>query len=893
MSFEVKHKYVPGSGPLSPKVVILLECPSYEDEANGKLMSKSYETKNLLREVGINQAECWTTSVSKYYVPPNSGKKKIPFEQRAKNYGIDIDEQLSDLRKELDNIKPNLVLGLGKTSLWAMTGRKDIGSYRGSIMHGMGHKFLPTFNPEHLSFQATDVEFRGYVWRQIMKFDLRRAFEQSKFKELRLPQRILQVASNTYDFEQFLNRWKGRKKGGVDIESNQTGLPVCVGLSFDKSHGITIPLWNKGGISDIPTSTLVKLWGMLSHTLINMDVIGANFNYDRDRLKRLGFRIGRLVDDLFMKAMALNPELLKGLGFNTSIFTEEPFYKNEGMYNGPVKDLLIGCARDACVTVEVSEGMDIDLDEIGQRQFYENFLMKLPDMYWDIENQGFRIDYTMRDELLHKYIEWDERLRYELFNLVGVEVNCNSPKQIATLLFDNFKLPVKHGTGEEEITALLNSPQVKDPVHRRVMELVLEDRRVRKSISTYLMALPDFDGRMKTTYFLGLDTGRTATGQQDPPQRPTVEVINEDGKKKNKPLGIAFQTMTKHGDIGADIRGMYIPDEILYSPSELEYRNFCKANGIEIQDDEELFVQADSSQAEARVVWLLADDEEALKLVDEIDYHALTATWFFGGTESDYSKKVLGYEHPIRFAGKTLRHAGHLGAGKRRAAISVNTDARKFKIPILITEGIADRALKIFHSKQPKIQGVFQFKVAEIVKATRTLIAPVPYGIDSRVGGRRVFYERYGDELLRQAFSYIPQRAVSDNTKAAGLRIRERIPGIKIVMESHDALLFSIRKSKLIPYCTIIREEMERPIDFTHCSISRRPLSIPCDIEIGKNYRDLSKFKGLPPKAVGVKPVIPTMKPKSIQEEFEVINLPEDSRLTNTIYREQMRKHED
>lgn len=256
-----------------------------------------------------------------------------------------------------------------------------------------------------------------------------------------------------------------------------------------------------------------------------------------------------------------------------------------------------------------------------------------------------------------------------------------------------------------------------------------------------------------------------------------------------------------------------------------------------------IFLQADSSQAEARVVWLLANDEEALTLVDSIDYHALTASWFFGGTEQDYSKKVLGYEHPIRFVGKTLRHAGHLGAGKRRASISVNTDARKFKIPIMISEAQADQALKIFHSKQPKIQQVFQSSVIECLKKNRTLIAPVPYGVNSKVGGRRVFFERFGEELFRQGFSYIPQRTVSDNTKAAGLRLRERIRGIKIVMESHDALLFSIPEVQLSEWSGIIREEMERPIRFDTCSIPRRDLIIPCEIEIGHNYRELKKFK--------------------------------------------------
>jgi DNA polymerase I-like protein with 3'-5' exonuclease and polymerase domains len=257
----------------------------------------------------------------------------------------------------------------------------------------------------------------------------------------------------------------------------------------------------------------------------------------------------------------------------------------------------------------------------------------------------------------------------------------------------------------------------------------------------------------------------------------------------------------------------------------------------------EVFVQADSSQAEARIVFLLANDEQALKDIDDHDYHALTASWFFGGSEFDYSKKVLGYEHPIRFAGKTLRHAGHLGAGKARAATELNTQARKYKIPITITQGDADKALKIFHNKQPKIQGIFQNGIVEALRKSRTLVAPVPWGFDVDFGGRRTFFERFGDELFRMAFSYIPQRGVSDNTKAAGIRILSIIEDIKIIMESHDALLFSFDDRYLDDYCPIIKREMERPLNFENCSLPRRMLKIPCDVEIGYNYQKFQKYK--------------------------------------------------
>lgn len=853
-------KYIPGLGSLGAKLFILGEAPSSPDTAAGMPFSGApgRELDRLLFDAGIHRGNCWLSNVCKFEVPPNQPGKKIPFPIRARNFGIDMERQIHELQEEINQIKPNCILALGNTALWALSGKTKIGDYRGSIMHGMGIKFIPTYNPAHLLHYVQGAEFKGYWNRQVMAFDFRRAKYQSTFPELVLPSRTLEICRNSAQLAEFRDRYKTSIRMAVDIEANGTCIPVCMGLALNKYHGMTVPLWNCDGISTIPDSDMVQCWIILAEMLYEKEIIGQNFNYDRDKIKRLGFIIRRLASDTMLKAHAINPELPKGLAFNTSLFTEEPFYKDEGMYKGTISDLLTGCARDACVTYEVDENMDSDLDELGQRAFFENFLMKLPEVYWGIENQGMRIDPIRRDELVRKYVEWDERVRYELFRLVGAEINVNSHTQVGILLWENLKLPRKDTTGEEDITALLNSPTaIKKPEHRKICELILEGRRVRKSISTYLMALPDYDGRMRTTYFPCLDTGRTSTGQQDPPIRPIVEVVDENGKKKHKVLGTAFQTMTKHGDIGADIRGMYVPDTM--------HLELIGDKLVKVEEEEE-FVQADSSQAEARVVALLADDEDTLRMYDEHDIHALTASWFFGGSESDYSKKILGYEHPIRFAGKTLRHAGHLGAGKRRASIELNTQARKYKIPIQISEAVAENALKIFHLKSPKVQSVFQAGVIEAIKRNRQLIAPLPYGVDAPMGGKRTFYERHGEDLFRQGFSYLPQRAVSDNTKAAAIRIKERIPLIKIVMEAHDALMFSIPISKKMEWIPIIKEEMERPIDFSQCTLRRHPLIIPCDIEVGKNYMDMSKFKDIPivPKLVS-KPI-----PKNITDAFTV-----------------------
>jgi len=841
-------KYVPGMGPIGPKLLILGEAPSYEETAKGQpfIGASGRELDRLLKDAGIQRSECWITNVCKYEVPPNLVRKKLPFHIRARNAGIDMEQQLAELRIEINDIKPNCILALGGTALWALSGKDKISKHRGSISWGMGTKFVPTYHPAHLLHSASGSEIKGYWNRQIMIFDFKRAYEESQTRDLQLPSRLLHIAQHSGELYEFLERYKHCNRLSVDIEAGGHCLPICLGLAFNKNHGITVPLWNKDGISHIPTSDLASMWTMVAKVLMEKDIVGQNFNYDRDKIRRLGFTIRRIHSDTMLKAFAINPELPKGLAFLTSIYTREPFYKDDGMYEGSYRDLLLGCARDACVTLEIDEAMDADLDELGVRKFYENFIMTLPDFYAEIEQNGFYVDEDKRKELITKYVQWDERLGFEMHEIAGVDINPNSPPAVHSLLFDIWHLPRRNGVGEEELTALLNLKSgVKNPDHRTWIEKCLERRRVRKTVSTYLLAIPDYDGRMKTTTYMCLETGRTSTGQQDPPTRPLIDTVGKGKKADMKPMGTAFQTMTKHGDIGADVRSMYGPGP------------------------EEILVQLDSSQAEARVVFNLALDDQALRDIDEHDYHALTASWFFGGTEEDYSKKVLGYESPIRFAGKTLRHAGHLGAGKRRASVELNTQARKFKIPITIDEGQADRALRIFHAKQPKIQQVFHAGIIEALKETRQLVAPLPWGIDAERGGIRIFYERWGDDLFREAFSYIPQRAVTDNTKAAGIRIKKQRPYARIILEAHDALLFALRREYLDDFVPLAKKEMERALNFSACSLPRRFLKIPCDVEIGENYQDLSKYKFKETIKMEV-PEPVRIRPLTITEQFTV-----------------------
>jgi len=842
--------YIPGYGPLGAKLAIVGESPSYEEINQGKgfVGPSGKELTRLCKDAGFNRDNCWVTNVVKEFVQPSSKDKKIPFGVRCAQQKIDIMKHVNELRQEISDIKPNCILALGGTALWAITGKQKrsrtksvrdenddednpkwkpaIQSFRGSILWGMGTKCVSTFHPAHLLHQEEGI--KGYWNRQVMIFDMRRAWMQAQFPELNLPKRNLYIARNSYQILDFFDRHKNMTRPAVDIEAINC-FPACIGTAFTPHEGICVPLWNlpNKGIEYIHDSEMPVVWKILAEKLYRDDIVGQNFGYDRDKIKRLGFVIKRLASDTMLKAFAISPEMPKNLAFNTSIYTEEPYYKDEGMYEGPIEDLFIGCARDACVTKEVDLAMDDDLDRLGLRPYYENFLMELSPLYSWIENNGLYTNEARREELLEKYVRWSEELNYQLFRIAGIPINVNSPKQVTIFLYEAMKIPYRKGTGEEVLTQILNNVRL-NADQTRAIEIVLEKRRVDKTINNYILSPTDYDGRTRTSYFLCLETGRSSTNQQEPPVRPWQEVKDyKNNKKKEVAIGTAFQTMTKHGDIGEDVRSQYEADE------------------------GEIFIQVDSSQAEARVVALLAEDYETLEMYDKVDAHALTASWFFGGTESSYSKKVLGHECPQRFAGKTLRHAGNLGASKRRAAIELNTQARKYKVKnpdgsnYTISEKFAENALTIFHMKTPKVQKVFHTEVIKCLDKNRTLIAPVPHGIDAPLGGTRLFFERWNEELFRQAFAYLPQRTVSENTKSAALRIRKRAPWIKILIESHDSLLCSVPISKCREAAIILKEEMERPIDFAKCSIPRGRLIIPADIETGYNYQKLSKFKWL------------------------------------------------
>jgi len=268
-----------------------------------------------------------------------------------------------------------------------------------------------------------------------------------------------------------------------------------------------------------------------------------------------------------------------------------------------------------------------------------------------------------------------------------------------------------------------------------------------------------------------------------------------------------------------------------------------------VPDKGKVLVQADSSQAEPRVVAVLSEDWELLKAFDTIDIHRRTAGLIFNYVKdlqlglkcSNSAVDLLEKDGPERFCGKKTRHAGNYNMGKSRFMMEFNTDAQKFEIDMNISEWKAGQMLDLFHAASPNIRNVFHTQIKEAIDSTRLLIDPF--------GGPRVFNGRLDDDIYKEGYANLPQRTVAHLVQGAMIKIYEEV-GDKflkmLISENHDSIVIQVPKDEWEIYARMMKKHMERPIDFsTYCSLKRNYiLTIPAEVEVSdENYGAFKKVK--------------------------------------------------
>lgn len=187
---------VPASGPRTARVVIVGEAPGADEVRLNEpfVGSSGYELTRMLHEAGIIRSECFITNVANERPPGNdislwiadskadAERKGFTDEHFGKRISPEVRAGIDRLAADLAEIKPNLVIALGNTPLWTLTGHDGITDWRGSVLECKlveGLKVLPTYHPAAI--------LRMYDWRAIAIHDLKRAVVEATYAEIRYP----------------------------------------------------------------------------------------------------------------------------------------------------------------------------------------------------------------------------------------------------------------------------------------------------------------------------------------------------------------------------------------------------------------------------------------------------------------------------------------------------------------------------------------------------------------------------------------------------------------------------------------------------------------------------------------------------------------------------------
>jgi DNA polymerase-1 len=240
-----------------------------------------------------------------------------------------------------------------------------------------------------------------------------------------------------------------------------------------------------------------------------------------------------------------------------------------------------------------------------------------------------------------------------------------------------------------------------------------------------------------------------------------------------------------------------------------------------VPNEGETFIEADLSQAEARIVAALCNDEWLLErwADHDFDVHTCTAANIFDKSESDVSDSE-------RHLGKTARHALNYGMGWSRFMSTVNGDADLTGVSITARD--AKRIVAAYRLLHPRLANWWG-RVAAALHSNGTL--------ETVYGRRRTFFGRRSSirsgtgefsDTVKEAIAFVPQSTVADLLNRGLLRWwKQYDPKIgRLQLQIHDAILLGVPKERRIVATKLVTACLEEEIE-----INKTLLKIPVDVK--------------------------------------------------------------
>ena len=748
--------------PQGAKILLIGEAWGEVEERTGQpFMGQAGNALNgILEEVGIPRAQVAITNVVHERPPRNNFKVYYEKVKNRVQPTAKLLEAYQRLYMEIYTVRPNVIVPLGVEALKAVTGEQNIMSWRGSVMDSPHGKVIPTIHPAKL--------LRQWRLRPAVVVDFERIHKEQHYEEIRRTPRKFDICRSKEEAQEFFEEAKGSEwlAFDVEVESNQI---TCIGLSCRPHRSVSIPFWFGASGSLWTVEDEKWLWGEL-RGLLESDTpkkIAQSGMYDLEVIEScMGFR-PKLHFDTMYGFHVLYPEFPKKLEFLTSIYTDHPYYKFQRRAR-EMDTHFVYNATDACLTLECALCIHHDLMEAGLLGFYQDYVHALITPLLDMQQRGVLFDTDKRDRLRKQYRYDVSVYQHKLEQQVGHPLNVASAAQMKKWLYGTLKLKKRYTlrktTGEKtESTDEEALHDIYKETKNEAVQTVLSIRERQKILSTYLDVRLDSDKRIRCSYRLGgTETGRLSSSKTS---RGTGTNL------QNIPTGV--------------VRELFIPD------------------------GNKTFINADLSQAEARVVAYLADEQRLIELFERGgDIHRKNASNIFKVDESDVTQEQ-------RELAKRCIHASHYGIGPRTFAATIGS-----------TEAEAKRLLNTYMATYPRIKQ-WHLEVEGQLKRSRTMTTPF--------GRKRTFFSRWGLEVLKEGLAYVPQSTVADILNQGLLAVHAA--GIDVLLQVHDSILVQAAEEDIVYTIDLMKDLMTIPVE-----IKGRIMVIPVDFKIGSNWGKLYKW---------------------------------------------------
>ena len=491
---------------------------------------------------------------------------------------------------------------------------------------------------------------------------------------------------------------------------------------------------------------------------------GHDIKYEWQVLRRAGVELAGVAYDTMLESFILDPGrrshaidnlCLEHLGRTMKTYQD---VVGKGKSEIPFAEVAVLAAADYCgadsaTVVALHEFFAPALREAQMEDLLRDVEMPLVGVLVDMEWEGIRVDRALFTRLGDELGSDLRRLEIEISQVAGVDLNINSPRQLATILFEKQQLPVlkKTKTGPSTDADVLE--QLAAQGHE-LPRLILEYRELQKLKSTYVDTLPATinprTGRIHTTF----NQGGAATGR----------LSSNDPNLQNIPV----RTLR-----GEEIRRGFIPREGW------------------------TFLVADYSQIELRLLAHLSGDPAIIEAFNQGgDIHRQTAALIFN-TPSDQVTPEM------RARAKTINFATIYGQGpfalSRQLSISME-DARSF-IAKYFERFAGVRAFLDRSVALAREQGY----VETIFKRRRYI---------PEIRDRNFNMRAYGE---RNAQNSPLQGSAADLIKVAMTNIHRAIrqEGLRsrMLLQVHDELVFEVPPDELERMRELVRSRMENVVE--------------------------------------------------------------------------------